>query len=60
MLVVTPELVSKVAYGQTTVVAVTTTVVTPPYVLGPGGSEVVVGTQAYSVLVKIIVFAGKV
>jgi len=59
-LVVTLPLVETVAYGQVTVVDVTTDVVTPPYVLVPGVRTVVVAAQTVVDSVTVIVFAGNV
>jgi hypothetical protein len=59
-LVVTEPLVETVAYGQVTVVEVTTEVVTPPYVCSPGGTTVVAAPQTVVVSVTTMVDAGKV
>jgi len=56
VLVVTPPLTVVVAYGQTTVVEVSTTVVTPPATLVPVVHFVEVGAQTVvsSVMVKVL------
>ena len=59
-LVRTPEDVLTVAYGQTTVVEVSTTVVTPPTVCVPGGTEVEAAAQTVVDSVRVIVVAGTV
>ncbi len=60
VLVVTPPLVVTVAYGQTTVVEVSTMVVTPPTVWVPAGTLVDVAAQTVVDSVKVIVVAGMV
>lgn len=60
VLVTTPELVLTVAYGQTTVVAVSTMVVTPPYVCCPAGTDVVAAPQTVVVSLMVTVVAGMV
>ncbi len=60
MLVTTPFWVSVVATGQTTVVAVSTTVVTPPRVWVPLGTVVTVAPHTVVVSVTTTVVAGKV
>ena len=59
-LVTTPELVETVAYGQTTVVAVLTTVVTPPKVTSPAGTLVEAAPQTVVVSETTMVVAGMV
>jgi hypothetical protein len=60
VLVVTPPLTVVVAYGQTTVVEVSTTVVTPPAVLVPGVHVVEAAPQTVTSSVIVNVVAGKV
>ena len=59
-LVVTSELVSMAAYGQTTVVSFSTTVVTPPAVWVPTGTSVEVAPQTVVDSVRVTVVAGMV
>ena len=56
----TPELVVVVATGQTTVVDVRTTVVTPPTVFVPAGTVVELAPQTVVVEVTVRVIAGMV
>lgn len=58
--VTTPSEVETVAYGQTTVVLVETTVVTPPYVLDPEERAVEVAAQTVVEEVRVMVVAGMV
>jgi hypothetical protein len=60
VLVVTPPLTTVVAYGQTTVVECSTTVVTPPAVLVPGVAFVEDAPQTVTSSVMVIVVAGMV
>jgi hypothetical protein len=61
MLVTTPLGCDEVvAYGHTTVVSVSTTVVTPPRVWVPEGTVVVDAAQTVVVSVSVTVVAGKV
>lgn len=59
-LVTTPDSVLVVATGQTTVVDVRTTVVTPPMVWVPAGTLVEVAAQTVVVEVTVNVVAGMV
>jgi hypothetical protein len=60
VLVTTPELVETVAYGQVTVVACVTTVVTPPAVWLPAGILVEVAPHTVVDSVRVMVVAGMV
>ena len=60
MLVTTPSVVSTVGYGQVTVVAVVTMVVTPPTTFSPGVTAVVSGTHTVVSSVRTTVVGGKV
>jgi hypothetical protein len=59
-LVTTPEWVVVVATGQTTVVEARTTVVTPPTVWVPAGTDAEVAAQTVVVSVMVSVVAGMV
>ncbi len=60
VVVTTPDEVETVAYGQTTVVEVSTTVVTPPAVFVPDVAVVEVGAHTVVSSVIVIVVAGMV
>jgi hypothetical protein len=60
VVVTTPAEVETVAYGQTTVVEVSTTVVTPPAVFVPDVAVVEVAAQTVTSSVMITVVAGMV